>query len=643
MRSSRFDTASFKPAFIAILVGVTVSLSVILIRENEWLQRTELLAYDFCLWAVSSPHPNDSKVVLIGITEEDINYLGRWPLTDEMLAELIEKVSSYNPRVIGVDIYRNIPVPPGENRLDKTFSRLVNIIAIEKFGGDDNGGIAPPKILDGSERVGFNDIIVDADGVVRRGILFLDDGMRTSHSFALRISESYLSKDGIKPQPGIDDPTHLRLGKTTFHPFESNDGPYVKADSRGYQYLLDFRDANVTFKSVSLKDVLTGQFPKDSMLDNIALIGVTARSVKDMFLIPNGIGGRENSWIYGLELHGIMTDQIIRAALTGREPIKCVSDPHEWIWIAIWGMAASLVGTASFSLWMFAIVAAGGAILIGACGYIAFDFGLWIPLAPPILTWFGATLCMTAYGYSSEKAQRDILMKIFSRHVSREVASEIWSQRNHFMNGGKPLSQKLTATVLFTDMKGFTSVSEKLPPEELMGWLNEYMEVMTSVVLRHGGLIDKYIGDAIMSVFGIPVPRTSEAEIKNDAINAVECALDMELELIKLNEKWIACGLPSVKMRVGIFTGPLVAGGLGSAERMDYTVIGDTVNTASRLESYGKDGDINVDERLCRVLVGETTYNHLDNRFQSKLVGRVMLKGKDESLNIYLVFGRLAK
>ncbi|MCA9573539.1 MAG: adenylate/guanylate cyclase domain-containing protein, partial [Myxococcales bacterium] len=187
-----------------------------------------------------------------------------------------------------------------------------------------------------------------------------------------------------------------------------------------------------------------------------------------------------------------------------------------------------------------------------------------------------------------ERADRATLMQIFSRHVSGDVANALWQQRDQFLEGGRPRSQRLDATVLFTDLRGFTTVSERLDPQSLMDWLNEYMEAMANQVSAHHGIVDKYIGDAVMAVFGVPLARTSEAETRADARNAIECALGMERELARLNAHWRAAGLPEARMRVGIFTGPLVAGSLGSANRLNYTVIGDTVNTASRLESYDK-------------------------------------------------------
>ncbi|MEO5358743.1 MAG: adenylate/guanylate cyclase domain-containing protein [Nitrospirae bacterium YQR-1] len=257
-----------------------------------------------------------------------------------------------------------------------------------------------------------------------------------------------------------------------------------------------------------------------------------------------------------------------------------------------------------------------------------------------IISFIFSTAITTAYMSQREKAERNLIMKLFGKHVSKSVAQAIWENRDEFIKDGRLPSKKLTATVLFTDLKGFTSVSEKFDAAGLMDWLNEYMDAMTGMVLNHGGVVNKYIGDAVMAIFGVPFERTTEIEISEDAINAVECALGMEQELIRLNQLWEKQGLPNTSMRVGIFTGPLVAGCIGSSERLEYTVIGDTVNTASRLESFDKDTqDEEFAGRPCRILIGESTYKYTGDRFYSKRVGEVSLKGKSEKIIVYRIGG----
>jgi adenylate cyclase len=171
-----------------------------------------------------------------------------------------------------------------------------------------------------------------------------------------------------------------------------------------------------------------------------------------------------------------------------------------------------------------------------------------------------------------------------------------------------------------------------------MHWLNEYIEAMAEQVVKHGGIINKYVGDAIMAIFGVPVARKTEAAIGKDAANAVNCALAMENKLVQLNSIWEERDLPNVGMRIGIFTGPLVAGSLGSADRLEYAVIGDTVNIASRLESFDKSGfDPDFKTNTCRILIGEATYQYIADRFKAQRLGEVTLKGQESKTAIYRV------
>jgi adenylate cyclase len=268
--------------------------------------------------------------------------------------------------------------------------------------------------------------------------------------------------------------------------------------------------------------------------------------------------------------------------------------------------------------------------------------GFWIPFAAPAAAFLPGAALVTSYVSYQEYRNRGQLMQLFSNQVSPDIAQALWEQRDAFLSGSRPRSQQLTATVLFTDLKGFSSTSEGMQPAELMDWLNEYMELMAQAVMAHQGVVEKYIGDAIMAVFGVPVPRTTPGLIAQDARHAVRCALEMRKRMGELNENWQARGLPLCSMRIGIHTGALVAGSLGSAERQEYTVIGDSVNTASRLESFEKDSkDPNLrDDDGCRILISEATQLYLGDEFELVAVGAISLKGKSEKVSVHRVLNQ---
>lgn len=231
-----------------------------------------------------------------------------------------------------------------------------------------------------------------------------------------------------------------------------------------------------------------------------------------------------------------------------------------------------------------------------------------------------------------------MLMQLFSQHVSRQVADKIWQERDEVFEGGRPRPQDLIGTVLFSDFKGYTATSETMSPPALMDWINSYLDAMTKVVMDHGGVIDDYAGDSIKANFGVPLSRESKEEVAQDAVNAVSCAIAMEQEMLRLNEEHARNGRSTVGMRIGIHTGPLLAGCVGSAQRMKYTTVGDTVNTAAHLETFSRETVAEPQgRRLCRILISESTAQLLDNRFQLESIGEVQLKGKTHSLPTYRI------
>jgi adenylate cyclase len=616
-------------------MGLLVSTIVIGARTVGMLEILELVAYDSYLHIMNRGATVDDRVVIVEITEKDIHQLGHWPMTDADMARLIDIVFGQGPRAVGLDIYRDIPVPPGKKDLMKAFLQH-NIVSVRKVGDDAHTGVAQPYTTADQQLVGFNDITVDPDGIIRRGLLFLQEGEAVYPSFSLLLAGIYLKGQGITAEPGNDTPDYLKLGKTTFIPLKVNEGGYADIDARGYQYLIDY--CGGPFKKYSLMETLQGHLPSGALRDKVVIIGMTAESARDFFFTPvskNLADGKPP--VYGVELHGYMTSQLLRAALAGHVSLSGIAEPFKWIWVLLASIVGALIGLHVRAVGRFSLFMMVALFIIAGLSFAAFVAGLWTPVVPAGLACLVSASLMTAYMSYREKEERGILMRIFSKHVSPSVAEELWLQRDQFMGHGRLLSQKVTATILFTDIKGFTSISEKIEPQALMGWLNEYMEVMTGIVIARGGVVNKYIGDAVMALFGVPIARQSRDEVQQDAISAVTCALDMGKSLADLNRRWRESGLPTVEMRVGIFTGPVVSGCVGSSERMEYTVIGDTVNVASRLESFAKD---EVDyEGVCRIIIGDSTQELIRERFVTREIGEFALKGKEDAVSIYLVQG----
>ncbi len=621
------------------LIACLVVVAIVTLRTGGAMQWLELFAHDLYIAGRAGEPSAEPRVVIVGVTEEEIT-AREWPLSDAVLADLLRRLVALEPAAIGVDIYRDQPVREGGKSLAEVLRADDRIIWVSKFGEGTWQGVPPPAALRDTDRFGFADMIADPGGIVRRGLLFLDDGQTVSLSLALRLALRYLEPRGIGMAPDAEEPAHLRLGSITFVPFEASDGGYVDADAKGYQYTLDYVEGPAPFPVYSLCDVLKGRLEPEAIRGRMVIVGVTAESVKDYFHTPFSYGSTVDQTTYGAVLQGIMAAQLVRHALDATPTTKSWGQSGESLWTLLWVLIGASVARFLRSPLYFVMVALASVAILIASTFVAFLWYWWIPLVPPLIGGAAAAGLTTSYLSYRERLHRDLLMGLFARYVSTEVAEEIWVRRDEFMQRGRPKPQRVTATVLFSDIKGFTSVSEAMDEAALMDWLNLYMEVMARQVMDHHGVVSKFIGDAVMAIFGVPVPHAEKDLIANDARNAARCALAMVEELKKLNVKWIAEGLPPVNIRVGIHTGTLVAGSLGSADRLEYTVIGDTVNTAARLESFADNFSYATDEEAPgRIAISEATYALLGEDFVARPVGEAELKGKSQKVGVYQLSG----
>jgi adenylate cyclase len=631
-----------------ILAGLVMAL-----RLTGSLQGVEWAVFDqFFRWRPLEP--SDQRIVIVGIRESDLQTLG-FPIPDRFLAQALENLHRQQPRAIGLDIVRDMPVEPGHTALRRVFETMPELVSVNTVGDSAREAIAPPPVLQKRGQVGFNNLLPDGDEKVRRAILFADDAAGNQVvSLGLKLAMIYLQPEGVMPSLPASDATAFQIGRTTLKRFRANDGSYIRTDDDGFQILLNFRGPADHFRSVSLQDVLQNRIPQNWARDRIVLIGTTASSGKDFFSTPYSgtllhLNGRKPitapEQITGVEIHANVTSQLLSAALDGRSPIRIWAEPLEWLWVLFWSLvgaiASSLLrpftGNSIQTLVLPAgcLVVAGGC-LVGIC-YAAFLGSWWVPLIPPLLALTGSATVLTAYIAHIEHVDRQLVMNLFERHVTPEIAETIWRDRAQILTRGQLPGRKLTATVLFADLRNFTPIAQHTDPETLMNWLNEYLEAMAQVVVAHDGVVDKFIGDSIMAVFGVPIPRTTTAEIAQDARQSVQCALVMGKRLELLNQQWQARGLPTVTMRVGISTGTVVAGSLGGFQKLDYTTIGDNVNVAARLEGYDKSFEKSVGSGVCRILISEETYHHIQAHFATRFVASETLKGRDQLTRIYQV------
>jgi len=621
---------------IALLVAVVV----VMVRGLGWMQGTEWAAFDLLVrWR---PARLEQRVVLVVVTEADLRLFRQWPLSDEKLADLLETLEEYEPRMIGLDLVRDFPMPPGNDRLEKLLRQSDRLVGIRKVSGE---GIAPPPaLIHKPGAIAASDLLLDPDRKVRRAILSLADQQdQAVFGLGTQLALNYLER---QPNPialeALDEEAGLyQLGRATIAPFQGNDGAYVGAIDDGYQLLLDYRglacptdsQRNCGFQVYSANDVLNRRVPLDALYDRLVLVGVTAESLGDRFYTPYSDTDQGPQLTSGVEIHATIASQLLSAAIDGWPLLQVWSDSWEMGWIVLWTVGGTLLGwTLRQPLLLFAMTALG-IVAILAAAWQALQWMVWIPLVPPVLGLvggsFGASLGLAA----KERRDRQTITELFERYVTPQVAQVIWQSRHQIVRRGEFIGQILPATVMFADLVGFTSIAESNPPEIIFPWLNEYMQSMTQSVLDRNGIVNKFIGDAIMALFGVPVPQSRDHQEGDDAIAAVTCAVEMGQRLQRLNQQWRDRGRPTAAIRIGIASGPVMSGCIGNVRRLEYTVIGDTVNIAARLESYDK----SFDGGLCRIFIEEETYRHVRDRFPTRFIGPVTLKGRERATNIYQV------
>jgi adenylate cyclase len=644
-----FSKWNSSPRVVSLLIVLFVFFCTLFVQRMGWLQFLEFQAYDFFIRHQPKSASSD-PIVLVEMTEEDIHSpLLDYPIHDDKLAELLSKLEVDQPAVIGLDIWRDIPVPKsgvGIDKFNQVLQSYSNIVAIFTLGDRKRTPIAPPAILKSKfEQIAFNDNFPMDEAVdrttpkVRRGALFVNRPSGESFdSLPFRLAVVYLERKGIRPEPDPSDPKSFRLGKARMRPLQSSDGAYVGAAATGeFQILLDFKCLD-RFTRYSVSEALSGHvIPPGSLRDKIVLIGMNSPSVLDELVTPF----RRNH--LGVEVQAMTVNQLLRHALEGEKSLQYWSHWIEAAWVLLWCLAGGAIGYRVRSPWRFGPESLACLLALGGIDWLAFSHGWWLPLAAPAVAYAPAALLVTSYIAFQQRSMRAVLMKLYSRHVSKEIAESIWENRESFLDGQRPLAQKLVVTVLFTDLKGFSTISEKMQPAQLYVWLNGYLGAMAQVLQNHGGVLKQFTGDGILALFGVPVPHTTRDQQAGDAAAAVKAALAMGQRLVELRREWQEAGLPPVSMRAGIYTGEVAAGSVGSDDRFEYAVIGDVVNTASRLESYDKTlADPDLLPNRCRILIGAPTHDLLGGKFESKEIGLLEVKGKANKVPVFHILDEKA-
>ncbi|QPN67838.1 adenylate/guanylate cyclase domain-containing protein [Synechococcus sp. CBW1006] len=592
------------------------------LQRSRIAETLDLLLYDLVTSQRPAPAGKALPITMIGLDESDIQAYG-WPIEDGLLCRAIERLGQEGAVAIGLDLYRDKGMGPNQaclRQLVQSEPRLVTIFnvaeGIEPIPG------APP------ERQSFNDLVVDADGVMRRDLVHVAGQDEATVSLALRLAEV---ASGSKTLRGT-----LDQGSAPGPWLESESGGYRGLDAAGYQQMLPFRQPG-SFPTWNLQALLAGQVPATQIQGHIVLIGSTAPSLRDLFEIPHTrfTSGAKQLLMPGVEIHALRV-----AALLERQNGDLRL--HVWTSSGQLDLALELLAVVlgiglgeAFRTLRRSVVAVALVGLGLAGGLVAL---LWLQHA-----WIGAVTplaglsLMAGAGWlrrgAASQQQRQQIQRLLGQTTSPAVAKQLWEQREELLSDGRFEGRQLPVTILFSDTCSFTSVSEQLQPAELLSWLNRGMAYCVPAITKRGGMVNKFTGDGFLAVFGAPVSNSPRA----DARAAIETALDIQNGLDTINQELAREGAPAMHLRIGIHSGEVLAGSMGSSERLEYAVIGDTVNCASRLESIDKTRQDNI----CRVLVSSATRALLpeDWALEWEHWGELQVKGRQEPLDIWELRG----
>jgi len=399
------------------------------------------------------------------------------------------------------------------------------------------------------------------------------------------------------------------------------DGAAIPLDARG-RFLLKFRGASRSHQRFAAANVIQSEarsrqglppvYAPEVFKDKWVLVGLTAPGLMDLKPTPTAA-------VYpGVEVHATVLDNLLRGDF-----LRTLPGWGRWAWALL--LAGAAVLAVLFSRHLATMLAALGLLILLdlALAPLAFRASWWAdPLAPGVSLALGFALA-AAYSYATEGRQKLYLRRMFAQYMSETVIEHLLAHPEKLKLGG----ERRRVTLFFSDLAGFTTLSERLSPETVVGLLNDYLSAMTEIILTEEGTVDKFEGDAIMAFWGAPLDQ------EDQAVRACRAALAQQAALTELNRGVEARGLPPLKMRVGLHTGEAVVGNLGSQKRFDYTVIGDTVNLASRLEGLNK-------YYATAVMASEATVAEAAGALEFRELDLVAVKGREAPVKVFEVLAR---
>ncbi|MEG3841912.1 adenylate/guanylate cyclase domain-containing protein [Microcoleus sp. herbarium14] len=564
--------------------------SVVMLQLGMW-KPLEYLGYKTLFEIRESgilPNPGwDSRIAVIAIERHSLQEYGQFPWPRNRYAQLLEALKKSSPTAVGFDILFLDPSPKDEilRRAIATNGKVV----LARTNKEEP--LASFKAV--AAGVGHIAHEPDSDGISRQSKIFLNG----IPNFGLAMTHRY---NAANPQEPVLLPHPKNMQEKTAW--------------------VNWPGKTENLSNYAFVDVVEGRISADALNNKLVLVGIVATGFDQ-------ISSPLNKTTAGVYLYAALVDNLLNHRLLRRLPVLLE--------------ILLLLGIGPLTSWVLykrgvkerIAIALGLPVVWIAAAAVLFGFYFWwIPIAAPI-----GTLILSGTALQlREQYEKQQLMRLFEKHVAPETAQLIWERKAEIFEQGELEPQELTATVLFMDIRSFTSISEKMPPRDLLNWLNNYLEAMTDCIMDHGGVVDKYIGDAIMAVFGVPFCHTEYSEIQQDALNAVAACIAMHEKLHEINQQLRIDRKPLIKFGIGLHTGQLVAGSVGGSRRLNYSVIGDAVNVAARLEAMNKEI---VSDSPFNLLVTGRTFAYVRDRYEGQKVGSIQLRGKKEETVVYAILG----
>jgi adenylate cyclase len=629
---------------IQITLLVTIIVLGLYAINPSFLNLLELKSYDLRFKSRGTEKAG-GEILIVKIDEESVRSIGRWPWSREHWAKLIDTLTERGAKVIGIDaIFAEEESTAVDAQLAKAMDKSGSVVLGYFFltseeeirglkEGDLGGDVGPvgPKqipvlfrdqkvkrvpVLEAlymrsnigmisakAKALGFFNVVPDDDGAVRWVPLVIKFHDKCYPALIIQILNEYLEN----PQSPI-----LRVADFGVERIQL--GKIVIPTDKSGRVLVNYRGGRNSFPGYSFAEVIAGQVPKEKFNGKIVLVGATAIGIYDARVTPFDLG------LPGVEIHATVIDNILRRDFILRPG---------WIW-AIEIPAIVLMALIPGLLFLRLSPLRGASISMGllfiyilATWYVFAGHRLWINLVYPFLGFSGVFVGVTVYQYITEEREKRKIRSAFQFYVSAGVVEEILKDPAKLKLGG----ERKVLTVLFSDIKGFSSLSETLPPDTLTKLLNLYLTPMTVTVFKYQGTLDKYMGDAIMAIFGAPLEQNDHAE------KACHTAIDMVGALKNLHKGWEIDGIPEISIGIGINTGPMSVGNMGSNMLFDYTVVGDHVNLGSRLEKLNR-------EYGTSIIISEFTHQYIRNRLISRELDIVRVRGRKEAVRIFELLGR---